>query len=123
MRLTTARLRFPKSAKELLSTQTAETVLSANPFSSKNMDKQTRRRYTRWGIIGGNVWRVLGSGVFVLTNRSPSQTIRSGTVNSVVTTASSLPNPLDHLSSAQIALEAAKMADLPELTMVRNRAD
>jgi len=58
-----------------------------------------------------------------MVNRSASQTIRSSTVNSVITTTSSLSNPLDTVSSAQIALSAAQTTDLPELTAVRNQTD
>jgi surface antigen/LysM repeat protein len=61
--------------------------------------------------------------IFIVVNRSASQTVRSSTVNSAITTAGSLSSPLDQLSSAQIALQAAQMTKLPELTMVRNRAD
>src|SRR5438045_1424096 len=91
-----------------------------NLFDPKGMDKTTRKRLTRWGIVGGNFLLLLLIAIFVLTNRSASQTIRSGTVNSAVTTTSSLSNPLDQLSSEQIALQAAQMANLPELTMIRN---
>lgn len=66
---------------------------------------------------------LLGVGVFILVNRSASQTIRSGTVNSVITTTNSLHNPLDTVSSAQIALQAAQMTGLPELTALRNQTD
>ena len=61
--------------------------------------------------------------IFILSNRTASQTIRSGTVNSAITTTKSLPSPLDQLSSAQIALQAAQMTGLSELTAVRNQAD
>lgn len=49
--------------------------------------------------------------------------MRSSNVNGAISTASSLPNPLDQLSSAQIALNVAQMAKLPELTPIRNQAD
>lgn len=123
MRLNNIRLRFPRSAKELLSSERVVAIVSANPLSSNNMDKATRRRLVRRSIIGGNIVLVLGIGFFVLMNRSASQTIRSGTVNSVVTTTGSLSNPLDQLSSEQIALQAAQMTNLPELLIVKNRAD
>ena len=81
------------------------------------------RRAARWGIIAGNVLLLVGIGAFIITNRSASQTVRSSNLNSAVSTASSLPNPLDQLSSAQIALNVAQMAKLPELTPIRNQAD
>lgn len=73
--------------------------------------------------MSGNIILLLAVGIFVLTNRSASSTIRSNTVNSAVSTASSFANPLDELSSAQIALNVAQMARLSELTAIRNQAD
>ena len=92
------------------------------PNPSK-INKRRRRTIIRWGIITGNLVLLIGVSAFILINRSASQTIRSGTVNSVITTTSSLSNPLDSVSSAQIALSAAQMANLPELTAVRNQTD
>ncbi len=109
--------------KRIRSGETAQNILAATPFDFKKMDKRTRKRAIRWGIVGGNVLLLLLIAIFVMSNRSASQTIRSSTVNSVVTTTNSLSNPLDELSSDQIALQAAQMTNLPELTMVRNRAD
>jgi N-acetylmuramoyl-L-alanine amidase len=77
----------------------------------------------RWGLVTGNLLLLLCVGAFLLSNRSASQTVRSSTTSSATTTARSLPSPLDQLSSDQIALQAAQLTDLPELTMVRNRAD
>lgn len=91
--------------------------------NSPKMNKRSRRRLIRWGLITGNCVLLLAVAVFVLTNRYASPTIRSSTINSAVTTASSLPNPLDQLSSAQIALQTAQMTKLPELTAVRNQTD
>lgn len=62
--------------------------------------------------------------IFIMANRSASQTVRSSTLNSAVATADSVSsNPLDRLSSAQIALTAAQAARLPELNAIRNQAD
>lgn len=91
--------------------------------TTPKISKQNKRKYIRWGIISGNVVLLLGVGIFIMANRSASTTIRSSTVNSVVTTSSSLSEPLDSVSSAQIALEVAQMTDLPELTAVRNQTD
>jgi surface antigen len=73
--------------------------------------------------VGGNMLLLLIIAIFVLANRSASQTVRSSTVNSAVTTAGSLSSPLDQLSSSQIAFTAAQMTKVPELTAVRNQAD
>jgi surface antigen len=74
-------------------------------------------------IIAGNFLLLLAVSIFILVNRSASQTVRSSTVSSAIGTASSQSDPLDELSSAQIALQAAQLTNLPELTAVRNQAD
>lgn len=87
------------------------------------LDKGSKRRLNRWGLIAGNVLLLIAIGIFIISNRSASQTVRSSTANSAVGTANSIPNPLDQLSSAQIALNVAQMTKLPELTPIRNQAD
>ncbi|MDO8591717.1 MAG: LysM peptidoglycan-binding domain-containing protein [bacterium] len=89
----------------------------------KKLNKKSRRRLTRWGLVVGNLALLLGIGIFIFTNRSASQTIRSGTVNSATSISASRQNPLDQLSAAQIALTAAQMAQLPEIKAVRSQAD
>ncbi len=89
----------------------------------KKLNKKSRRRLTRFGLVAGNLALLLGIGIFIFTNRSASQTIRSGTINSAISTTASQQNPLDQLSAAQIALTAAQMAQLPEIKAVRSQAD
>ncbi len=97
-----------------------ELILSAwNP----RLKTRSKRKLGRKSIIAGNLLLLLIVAAFVLANRSASQTVRSSTVNSAVATAGSLSGPLDQLSSSQIALQSAQMTNMPELTMVRNRAD
>ena len=81
------------------------------------------RRLLRIGIISGNFLLLLVVGLFVMTNRSASQTVRASTLNGAVATAASSSKPMDTLSSAQIALTAAQMADMPEMTDIHNQAD
>ena len=75
------------------------------------------------GVIGANLVLLLGVSWFVVSNRSASQTIRTSTVSSATGTASSVENPLDQLSSSEIALQAAQLVELPETLSVRNQAD
>lgn len=93
------------------------------PYIPTNLNKKSRKKLTKWGIITGNLLLLLGIGAFLVINNSASDAVRTGTVNSAVATASSISNPLDQLSSAQIALVAAEMTKVPELTAVRNQAD
>lgn len=91
--------------------------------SPPKLSKDHRRQVVRWGLIVGNILLLIGVAAFIVVNRSTSQTIRSGTLNSVVTTTTSLSNPLDTVSSAQIAAQAAQMVNMSELTAVRNQSD
>jgi surface antigen len=87
------------------------------------LDKKSKKRLLKWSIIGGNLVLLFMVGIFVLTNRSASQTVRASTLHSATATASSASKPMDTLSSAQIALTAAQITNLPELTAIHNQAD
>lgn len=88
------------------------------------MSKSSRRKFIRWGLIGGNLLLLIVVGLFVMTNRSASQTVRANTLSGAVEAAgASGANPIDTLSSAQIALTAAQLSHLAELTSIRNQAD
>jgi N-acetylmuramoyl-L-alanine amidase len=98
-------------------------VLLALAGRSSNLDNKSRRKLMRIGLIGGNFLLLLIVGLFIITNRSASQTVRASTLNGAVATAASSSKPLDTLSSAQIALTAAQMANMPEMTVIHNQAD
>jgi surface antigen len=93
------------------------------PATERLSQKSSRRRILRWALIGGNLILLIMVGIFVLSNRSASQTVRASTLNSATATAAATAKPLDKLSSAQIALTAAQLSDLPELTAIHNQAD
>lgn len=97
--------------------------LAKLPRPDTKLTKKSRRKLTRRLIVAGNVLLLVAVGVFVVTNRSTSQTIRTNTVNSLGTAAGSVTNPLDQLSSSQIALAAAQLTGVPELTAIKNQAD
>ncbi len=88
-----------------------------------SLNKAARKKWIRRGLISGNVLLLLGVALFIIVNRSASQTVRSNTISSATSLAGTIANPLDRLSSAQIALTAARMTNLPELTAIRNQAD
>lgn len=95
----------------------------ASPAAQKLSAKSNRRRVLKWGLISGNLVLLFLVGIFVLSNRSASQTVRASTLTSATATAAASTKPLDTLSSAQIALTAAQLSDLPELTAIHNQAD
>lgn len=103
-------------------TRPSEVVLAlANPVNK--LDKSSRRKLGRYSLIAGNVILLAVVGLFIMANRSASQTVRASTLSSAVSSASSTSNPLDTLSSAQIALTAAQITHLSELPAIRNQAD
>lgn len=87
------------------------------------LKKRARRRLVKTTLVFGNAALLLMVGTFVFTNRTASQTVRRSTSSSASQTASSVQNPLDQLSSAEIAVQAAQLVKLDELTAVRNQAD
>lgn len=95
----------------------------ALPSIASRIPEKSRRKYVRWGLISGNFVLLLAVAVFIVTNRSASQTIRSSTVSSAVGSAAAISNPLDELSSAKIALQAAQMTNIPEIDAVKDQAD
>jgi len=97
--------------------------LSKLRTATPKLSKRSRRKLIRRGLVAGNLLLLIVVGAFVIINRSASQTVRANTISGATTAATSMSNPLDQLSSAQIALTAAQMTKLPELTAVRNQAD
>ncbi len=87
------------------------------------LSKRSKRRLIRRVLITGNVVLLGVVAVFVLANRSASQTARSSAIASATTSLSATANPLDQLSAAEIAAAAAKLTNLPELSSIRNQAD
>jgi surface antigen len=76
------------------------------------------RRVVRYGLVSCNVLLLVTIGFFILRG-SAAQDVLS---RSVVTTTSDT-NPLDQLSSAEIAANVAQSVGLAETTSVQNNAD
>lgn len=79
-----------------------------------------RSRLFRYGLVGVNIVIIAGLVAFVLyTSKSsnaasvPARTERSGYVT----------NPIDQISSTDIAANLARVANLPEATAVKNQAE
>lgn len=100
-------------------------VLAGSMPKFNGLARSTRRKYVRWGLITGNLLILLVVGLFIVLNRTASQTVRANTLSGAVAAAGSTDalNPLDTLSSSQIALTAAQLSHMPELTAIRNQAD
>lgn len=89
-----------------------------------SLKKRNKRRLIRTSLVVGNVCLLVVVSIFVLSHRSASQTVRRNSSGTAVQTVNSvIQNPLDQLSSAEIAAQAAQLAGLPETIAVRNQAD
>ena len=86
--------------------------------------KVNRKRAIRYGLLAVNLVLVTVTVWFVV--RNPSSTIAATGIlsnNTSSNSGSAIANPLDQLSSADIAVTVARLAGLPESTAVTNQAD
>ena len=80
-----------------------------------------RRRVVRLALLTGNLLVLVILLAFVLQNPRPTASSNSVLSNSSQDRA--VINPLDQLSSADIALTVARLNNLPEATAINNQAD
>jgi LysM repeat protein len=88
--------------------------------TSKYIHKN-RKRVTRYGLLIGNLAIVICAGLLVVTHSNSSGTLNFSALNTVNESKDS--NPLDTLSSTDIAANIAIMARLPETGLIINEAD
>jgi surface antigen/LysM repeat protein len=105
-----------------------ETVQSSAVYrklDKKLHRKSVRRRVVRYGLLGFNAVLLFGVLAFVLIGQRSSGATPSekALLNSSTVTNNSVANPLDQVSSADIAVNVARMSALPEATAVANQAD
>ena len=84
--------------------------------------KNNRRRLITASVVGGNVL-ILAVVVTVIVAGSNGGSSDVPLAAVATDTNSSVTNPLDHVSSANIAQTVARMSNLPETTAVTNQAD
>lgn len=80
-----------------------------------------RKRSLRYAVVGSNVL-LLAVVAFIVLGNSPRQAVNQSALVPAATSAS-VSNPLDQLSSADIAVSIANMTYLPEATAVKNQAE
>lgn len=83
--------------------------------------KAVRRRVMRSGLILSNILILIIIIVFVLQYSGPKSTVTSAVLAGTTSTSAVL-NPVDQLSSANIALTVARLNSLPETTAIANQA-
>lgn len=91
-------------------------------FAAASIRQIRERRLVRYGLLASNVLILAAIAVFVLRGSSSSVTAEAN-LQSAAQTSGVATNPLDNLSSADIAVGLARMTSLPELTAVTNQAD
>lgn len=76
----------------------------------------------RYGLLSVNVLLLAGVTVFVVRSQSSASVNHSASL-AATSTNNAATDPLDQLSSADIAVNIARATDLPEATAVTNQAD
>jgi N-acetylmuramoyl-L-alanine amidase len=88
------------------------------------LSKRSRKRAVRYGLLAANLLLLAVVAGFVVTGR---QTVSGGHVSNQAaalgSSSSAVVNPLDQLSSADIAVHIARAANLDESQAVTNKAD
>lgn len=81
------------------------------------------RRAVRYSLLSLNLLLLVVVVSFVWHGKSFGQVTVSGNVNQLSSVNATLTNPLDQLSSADIAQSVASLTSLPEAAAVRNQAE
>lgn len=83
-----------------------------------------RRRFVRYGLLAGNAALLVAVGIFVASFSDAGSGLQgTPAVASATSVDDALANPLDQLSSADIAVNVARIAGLPEERAITNQAD
>lgn len=83
-----------------------------------------RRRAIRYGLLGFNVLLLTAVGYFVLQSTESSERLAStSALGAISGRDDAIVDPLDRLSSADIAVNVARIANLPQAVAVTNQAD
>jgi N-acetylmuramoyl-L-alanine amidase len=83
-----------------------------------------RRRIVRYSLLGFNLLLLATVGYFVLQSASSGDRINATSAASVLGSKDgTVVDPLDRLSSADIAVNVARVANLPQSVAVTNQAD
>lgn len=86
------------------------------------MNRRSKRRLTKFGIIGANFALVATVGVFVVSAQGTSPVAPNASQQAPLA-ASTSAKPLDSVSSADVAVHVARLTGLQESTAVVNKAD
>ena len=87
----------------------------------RRLSKRTKKRLIRYSILGANLI-ILGA-VFAVVLQSPKPAVSVSNSASSTSNNEVANNVLDQVSSADIAVHVARLANLPEANSVVNKAD
>lgn len=87
----------------------------------RKLQKSSRKRLIRYSILFANLVVLIGVVAFVVNAPTGGTVVNNSVVSTSDTTSAS--GALDQLSSADIAVHVARLANMPEATSVTNRAD
>ncbi len=92
--------------------------------SSTTSQRTTRRRVVRYSLLGFNILLLTAVGYFVLQSTGSSDRLAStSALGAMSGRDEAIVDPLDRLSSADIAVNVARIANLPQAVAVTNQAD
>lgn len=109
-------------AQRLAIPRTPNTAKLVERINKVKNDKTAQKRFVRYGFIATNIAIVAVVAAFVLYKPN-SNDLTSTSVLKSATTTESQTNPLDQVSSADIALTVARMSSLPESTAINSQAE
>lgn len=93
-----------------------------NRSISRLVPRRMRKRAVRYSLLAANLVVLAAVGIFVINGSTPSSTNRTNLLLASSNT-DSVVNPLDQLSSADIAVQVARLTNLYEVASVTNNAD
>lgn len=100
---------------------TLQSELKSQAWYKRLLNKQNRRKTIRYSLLTANVALLVVVAVFVLQKPKTTGTTISNAI--LATESDSMAKPVDDLSSADIAVSIAQVANLPEQVAVVNLAD
>lgn len=119
-----ARRNFIRSTSRMLAHTTVARLGVASPSRKRlfrSLTARSKRRFIRFGILTANIAVLVAVLGFML--KAPSATNAVNQSSTKLTAPTTVTNPLDQLSSADIAVYASQAVGLPETTAVTNQAD
>ena len=111
-----------RSRETALNVRLGATQAKTRSRSYSRLFRRSRKRLIRYGLLAANVTLLAGVVLFVTSNRSSGEAANRPSA-ALLAQNQAASNPLDQISSADIAVHVAKLTALPEADSVQNHAD